>query len=273
MGETVDFELVLKTAAGLPLVRIDRENYLRSALKKHYPMDMIDKAVEYNPAYAGIKVDCINKIAKASINYEATKVSGISFFSGLPGGLTMIGTIPADLTQYFGHVLRILQKLIYLYGWEELSSMDGHIDDETTNILTLFVGVMFGVNGAATTITKISASAAQRASKVIAQKALTKGAIYPIVKKIAQVLGIRMTKEIFAKGVSKVIPVLGGFASGALTFATYKPMADKLRKHLADLPCADVEYYKNNLYYDKLVDEEFNEKVVGDIIADIEEEL
>lgn len=66
----------------------------------------------------------------------------------------MIGTIPADLTQYFGHVLRILQKLIYLYGWEELSSMDGNIDDETTNILTLFVGVMFGVNGAATTITK-----------------------------------------------------------------------------------------------------------------------
>ena len=32
-----------------------------------------------------------------------------------------MGTIPADLAQYFGHILRILQKLIYLYGWHDLS--------------------------------------------------------------------------------------------------------------------------------------------------------
>ena len=95
----------------------------------------------------------------------------------------MAGTIPADITQYFAHILRILQKLIYLYGWEEILPEDGSIDDDTSNIITLFVGVMFGVNGAANPISKISASAAQKASKDIAAKALTKGTIYPIVKK------------------------------------------------------------------------------------------
>ena len=104
---------------------------------------------------------------------------------------------------------------------------------------------MFGVNGAANTITKISASAAQKASKDIAAKALTKGTIYPIVKKIAQALGVKMTKDIFAKGVSKVIPIVGGIASGGLTYVTYKPMAYKLKKHLATLKWCDVNYYNN----------------------------
>lgn len=273
MGEKVNFEVVLKEAVRLPMVKIRRDEYLRRELGKYYPAETVEKAIAHNPAYAGIHVNDIDRIAKAGINYETTKVTALSFGAGLPGGFAMVGTIPADLAQYFGHILRILQKLIYLYGWEALFMEDGSVDDETANLITLFVGVMFGVNGAASIVTKVSASAAQRASKVIAQKALTKGAIYPIVKKIAQILGVRMTKEIFAKGVSKAIPIIGGVASGGLTFATYKPMARKLRKYLAGLPCADVEYYKNSSNFDKPVDVEFSEEAAEDIIADMDKEL
>lgn len=192
-----------------------------------------------------ISIYAIDKIANSCINYETNKVSSISFAAGIPGGFAMAGTIPADITQYFAHILRILQKLIYLYGWEEILPEDGSIDDDTSNIITLFVGVMFGVNGAASTITKISASAAQKASKNIAAKALTKGTLYPIVKKIAQALGVKMTKDIFARGVSKAIPIIGGIASGGLTYITYKPMAYKLKKHLETLKWCDVNYYKS----------------------------
>jgi len=108
---------------------------------------------------------------------------------------------------------------------------------------SLFVGIMFGVSGAASTITKLSTSAATRASKNIASKTLTLGTIYPIVKKVAQALGVKMTKDIFAKGVSKAIPIVGGVASGGLTYATYKPMAFKLKKHLRTLKWCDISYY------------------------------
>ena len=175
---------------------------------------------------------------------EFNKVSAISFVSGLPGGVAMFGTVPADLAQYSGHILRILQKLIYLYGWEELIPEDGKLDDETNNMLTLFVGVMFGANGAATTITKVSAGAAQQASKKLASKALTKGMIYPIVKKVSKAIGVKMTKEIFAKGVSKVIPIVGGVVSGGITYVTYKQMAYKLKRYLGTLKWCDVRYYK-----------------------------
>ena len=130
-----------------------------------------------------------------------------------------------------------------MYGWEEILQEDGSLDDETTNMLTLFVGIMFGVSGAASTITKLSTSAATRASKTIASKTLTLGTLYPIVKKVAQVLGVKMTKDIFAKGVSKAVPLVGGVASGGLTYATYKPMAFKLKKHLRTLKWCDTSYY------------------------------
>lgn len=245
MNDNNIFEQVLATASSLPMVHIDRKKFLFKELIKFCPKEQVDIAIQNNPAYAGIDISIIDKIANSCINYETNKVSSISFAAGIPGGFAMAGTIPADITQYFAHILRILQKLIYLYGWEEILPEDGSIDDDTSNIITLFVGVMFGVNGAASTITKISASAAQKASKNIAAKALTKGTLYPIVKKIAQALGVKMTKDIFARGVSKAIPIIGGIASGGLTYITYKPMAYKLKKHLETLKWCDVNYYKS----------------------------
>ena len=245
MNDNNIFEQVLATASSLPMVHIDRKKFLFKELIKFCPKEQVDIAIQNNPAYAGIDISTIDKIANSCINYETNKVSSISFAAGIPGGFAMAGTIPADITQYFAHILRILQKLIYLYGWEEILPEDGSIDDDTSNIITLFVGVMFGVNGAASTITKISASAAQKASKNIAAKALTKGTLYPIVKKIAQALGVKMTKDIFARGVSKAIPIIGGIASGGLTYITYKPMAYKLKKYLETLKWCDVNYYKS----------------------------
>ena len=51
-------------------------------------------------------------------------------------------------------------------------------------------------------------------------------------------LGFRMTKQSFAKGAAKTIPVVSAVISGGLTFATFPPMAKRLQKHLADLALA-----------------------------------
>ena len=233
------FELALKTAITMPMVRINRKEFL----EKYCNVETLDKVIEYNPAYAGIDVTTIDKIAQGCIDYETRQVSLLSFAAGIPGGIVMLGTVVADMAQYMAHILRILQKLLYLYGWEEILGNAESLDDETTNLLTLFIGVMFGVNGASATITKLSESAARKAGKSLMNKALTKGTVYPIVKKIASILGVRMTKEIFAKGVSKIIPVVGGVASGGLTYVSYKPMAIRLKKYLATLKYCDVNNY------------------------------
>lgn len=240
------FEMVLHSAAGLPGVKIDRERFLTKELSKHFDDDVVKKAISTNPAQAGISVKNLEQIAKDCIAFEATKVTALSTAAGLPGGFAMFGTVPADLAQYFGHILRILQKLLYLYGWQELfQDTDGDtLNDGLTHQLTLFVGVMFGVDIASAAIAKIAQAAAKKIPKALMQKALTKGAIYPIVKKIAATIGVKMTKEVFAKSIGKVIPVLGAVVSGGLAIATFLPMANRLKKYLVTLPMASVDFYR-----------------------------
>ncbi|WP_330281719.1 hypothetical protein [Streptomyces sp. NBC_00588] len=229
------FSVALVSAARLPGVRIHREAYLRKALARYCSEDEIRVAVEQTPAAAGISLDVLDKVANDSIRYETAKVSALSAAAGLPGFMALPATVPADLAQYFSHMLRIAQKLAYLYSWPDLFSDDGdNVDDATMGMLTLFFGVMFGAQSANAAVGKVAEMMAKQVAKKLPQKALTKGVIYPVVKKVAAYIGAEMTKQTFAKSVSKAIPVVGAAISGTLTFATYRPMAKRLKKHLAD---------------------------------------
>src|SRR5690606_6033522 len=139
------FSQTLNAVAKLPGVRINRGAYLRSALSRHCSEDEIEKAIAESPASAGIPLEVITKAANTSIKFETSKVTGVSALAGVPGGLALFGTIPADAAQYLGHMLRIAQKLSYIYSWPNLFSEESDEPDEATEgILTLFVGVMLG---------------------------------------------------------------------------------------------------------------------------------
>lgn len=242
--EKINFEMILVESMKLPLVKIDRGSFLRKELQGRYSQEIVEKAIQYNPAYAGIFVEDINGIAKSCITKEVRNVTLLSAASGLPGGLTMLGAVPADLVQYFAHMLRILQKLIYLYGWNDLNLDYEEMNDEARNLLTLFFGIMFGVNGAVQAVNSLSVQIAKQVAKKLPQQALTKTTIYPLVKKVATLLGVQMTKQIFSRGVAKIVPVVGAIVSGGLTYATFKPMSEKLQEYLASNNLASVEFYK-----------------------------
>lgn len=230
------FSQVLETAAKLPGVRINRAAYLRSAFKRYCTEEQIERAIAETPAAAGIPLSVITNVANTSITYETSKATGISALAGIPGGFAMLGTVPADLAQYVGHMLRVAQKLAYVYSWPELfTDHDKKMDEATEGILTLFLGVMVGVQMAQGGVNKAAAMIAAQVVKKLPQQALTKGVIYPVVKKVAAFLGVSMTKKLFASGVAKAIPVIGAALSGGLTLSTFLPMSKRLQKHLASL--------------------------------------
>lgn len=233
------FSALLVGAARLPGVRIDREAYLRTALRRHCPEGDIRRATEESPAAAGIPLDVLERAANESIRYETAKVSAISAATGLPGILAMPATVPADLAQYVGHMLRVAQKLAYLYSWPDLFSGEDDLDDATKSVLTLFFGVMFGTQSANAAVGKVAEAMSKEVAKKLPQKALTKGVVYPVVKRIAGHLGVKMTKQTFAKSVSKAVPLVGAAVSGTFTFATFLPMAKRLKTHLAGLELAE----------------------------------
>ena len=97
---------------------------------------------------------------------------------------------------------------------------------------------MLGASEASKAISELSKRLSMEASKRLPQVALTKYGIYNLAKQVAKWIGVRLTKTTFARGVSKVIPVLGGFISGGITAVPMKRMSYKLKDHLAGLQLA-----------------------------------
>lgn len=229
MGKLITWDGVMKGALMLPGVKVDRDSFLLSAFSRYGKAnELIDK----RPSQIYSK-DIIENVAKGIVDNHTRKVTLISTAAGIPGGLAMLGTIPADLAQYYWHYLVMAQKLAYVYGWPDLRDENNNLGEQAQAIMTLFVGLGFGVDGASTAARTISKKAAEHWAKKLPQMALTKTSWYPIVKKIASWVGIKLTKDGVGKAAGKIVPILGGLVSGSLTYVTFKPMAKKLKNELA----------------------------------------
>ncbi|MBR6186744.1 MAG: hypothetical protein IKQ41_10855 [Clostridia bacterium] len=103
---SIDIEDFIILGLRTPGIGINRASFLRAELQKEFPKDTIDDAVEFNPAHAGISIETINQHANQVIAYERSCVTGMSAALGMPGGAAMAATIPADMIQYYGFMLR-----------------------------------------------------------------------------------------------------------------------------------------------------------------------
>lgn len=240
----VDIEDIIIISLGIPGIRINRAEFLQKELQRYCTQEEISNAIEHNLTYAKISNEIIDKIADQVIKYERNCVSGISTALSMPGGMAMAATIPTDIAQYYGYMLRATQKLMYLYGFPEIdtSEKNGTFDSETVNTLTICLGVMYGVAGANSALRAMATGLANGISKKIMSTALTKGTLYPIVKNIAKWFGVKMTKKMLVGVVQKTVPVIGGVVGGGITFVTFKPCCDKLKKALQNTSLSNPNY-------------------------------
>lgn len=218
----------MNKALTMPLVKVDRVSFLSkefskygntSQLRDKRPIDLFGS-------------QALENVASGVINSHLTQVTAISTLAGIPGGLGMLATIPTDVAQYYWHALVVAQKLGYIYGWPDLLGEGGQINEGTRNVLTLFIGIMFGTQSANKAVAEMAKRMSVQVAKRLPQQALTKTMYYPVIKRVVESINIKMTKNMFGKSVSKAIPILGGVISGAITAISFKPMAEKLRQHL-----------------------------------------
>ena len=233
---------ILEASLALPAAKVNRETFLKSQLSTYCDKEQVSKAIQFRPAAAGISPGLIDKLADACTKSHLLKASSASFVAGLPGGLAMAATIPADLVQSYWHALVLAQKLAYLYGWPDLLDK-GEVDEHTKLELTLMIGVMMGATAANRGLREVALRFAEQVAHRLPRQALTKTAYYPIVKQVGKWIGISVTKRGFAGGVAKAIPVVSGFASAGITAITIRTMAKRLKNHLKQTkytsPCED----------------------------------
>lgn len=240
-GGSATWDSVLGFALKVPGCTVDRYSYLVDAFSAYGKT----KELETKSPLDIYPLEIVDKVAKDAISSRTMKASLLSAVAGAPGGFAMLGAIPADLAQYYYHAIVLAQELAYIYGFRSLDKGSG-LNEAARNHITIMIGTMLGVQKAANMIRVLSQRAAEQAAKDIARRALTKGTIYPIVKTIARHIGIKMTKDTFARGASKTIPILGAVTSGGLTYATLRAMGKKLRTELKSTASlrrgASVEY-------------------------------
>ena len=243
---------VVSAALKLPGVTVDRQKFLEAELGKYLSEPHLQAAIERGTIDV-VPEKILDRIAADCIKSHTKKVSLFSAAMGMPGGWAALGTVPTDIAQFYFHVLVLGQKLAYIYGFPTLLNEKGKLTESAVNLLTIFVGVMTGVGIAVKTLQELGEILQKQIIKKLPEYALTNGVLYPAVRRIAQFIGLKITKGSISKTLTKAVPIVSGMISGALTYKTFKPQAKRLcasLKHTmllpqhssAHTPTLDIDY-------------------------------
>jgi hypothetical protein len=243
---------VVSTTLKLPGVTVDREKFLKGELGKYFGDPQVKAALDRG-VLGVIPEKILDRIAADCIRSHTKKVTLFSTAMGIPGGWAALGTVPTDIAQFYYHVLVLGQKLAYIYGFPTLLDEKGKLSQSAVNLLTIFVGVMTGVGIAVKALQELGEILQKQLIKKVPEYALANGVLYPAVRRIAQYIGLKITKGSISKSITKAVPVISGMVSGALTYNTFKPQAKRLcfnLKHAmllpqhssAHKPTLDVDY-------------------------------
>lgn len=79
----MEFKTILAESAKLPIVKNDRELFVRKELRGRYSQEIAEKEIQYNPTYAGINVEDIDKIAKSTIAAATKTITALFTVAGV----------------------------------------------------------------------------------------------------------------------------------------------------------------------------------------------
>lgn len=224
--------LFITKASTLPLIRVNRNDFLRKQFKGAQNIEEII----VNGPQSVYSVQELREKAIKLIDERTKETSIVSFVSGFPSNpLVMLATGGADVLQYFGYTLKLAQEISYLFGEEELFNGNfEELSEETKFRIISYVGTMMGVSGAAYLVAKLSKKVGSKVVTKVATKSVAKSTINPIAKQVGTSIGINLTKKKFEKVATKGVPILGGLLSGAITYVGFRPMGRRLADVLSE---------------------------------------
>ena len=226
---------VINTAMSAPGVYVDREQFLRKELTGKVSQETIERSIKEGTIKAGVPKELASKLAKNIINSKCILTTTISFASGIPGGFVgLIGGCTVDIAQYFGNFFNMAQKLMYIYGYKDVKELDS----SQTDIMLAMLGAASGVEAAQFFVSKTLPEVAEKIATKIITRETAKSIFKKITDKVLIIIGKKgvsiFTAEGLGKTIIKSVPIIGGGISGAMTLATFKPMAKKLNKCLEE---------------------------------------
>lgn len=227
------FDEVVAQAVRLPGSSVNRASYLAEVIGAKHAPTIVQASIQTTPAKAGLSPRQIEKIAKKSLGKDGRRTTVLSFAAGIPGGVAGAVTIPADLVQFYGYLIRAIQKLTYLYGWRDLVHVQD-IDEDvaTAAALVILLGVMSGVEQADAALARLARLRTSGAGDNALRTALAARSMQREVDEISAELTKRMARRLTGQVAGKAIPLVGGIVSGFVTGSGFDEMAKRLLTQL-----------------------------------------
>lgn len=103
----ISLEEIITTSIKIPGVKVNRDKFLAEQFAG--VGTNVQEVIDFGPIEAGVSRDEVAILANKLIIKRTSQSSAASFVAGIPGGLAMAATIPADIMQFFGMALRLAQ--------------------------------------------------------------------------------------------------------------------------------------------------------------------
>lgn len=234
------FIKLLEMVLSMPSAKVDREAFLREILNQLSDEEM--QSVLDDAPNKICSIPDIDKLAEKIIKSHLWKVTATSTAAGIPGGFIIAAAIPADLANYYYHIVTMAQKLAYLYGYPDLCDDDGELTKEGRDLLIVFIGAMNNVKQATEVMKKVAEVVVQKYGNAVAEQVLKLGVLRPIIAQVSEHVAMKMGTQLSGKTagniIGKAIPFISGAISGGLTYRTFRKNAynlkDKMKRIMED---------------------------------------
>ena len=213
---------------------MNRDEFLRKTFG-NAPSYVVERIVELGPASI-LTPEAIDRAADSIIKAHTLTATALSAAAGIPGGIGLIATIPADLANYYYHIVSVGQKLGYLYGWPDMLDAKEELTPDGQMALTAFIAVMNKVALAQELVKAMAREAAVRVSSEtaakVAGKLLSKQIVGQMAEAVARRLGHRITASSGGKAITRAIPLVSGVICGSVTYVGFRRQAFRLKEVL-----------------------------------------
>ena len=92
------WNLMMNRVLTIPGVRVNRDKFLIKELRKHFTDEAVLEALETSPVDT-LGLVRINEFADDCIRKHTMCVTSIAAITGIPGGIAVAATVPADMIQ------------------------------------------------------------------------------------------------------------------------------------------------------------------------------
>ena len=203
---------------------VDRNKFLRDTFPQVY-QNSTDMPLP-SPRKAGISKEKLRQKALSIINNHTLVCSSVSFGLGLPSNPYLApATIAGDLSQYLSQLIIMAQKIGYLHGLQDLSSMD---DEAQFRLQKGMLMIMLG-QGTNRALSNLIKSYSKPLGKYILKKSASNGVARKVIAFFVTKLGGEvLTKKGISRFLSKLIPGISGCISFAITWGSFKKASNRL---------------------------------------------